>query len=308
MAEAAIATIGFIGLGVMGEPICANMARRRKAQNRQQGGERIIGFDLSPAPLERLAADGVVAMAGMAELAEQADLIILSLPGGREVGQVCLGDGGLIETARPGTIIVDTSTTPVDLTRSLHETFAARDIVFVDAPVARTRQAAREGKLSIMVGATPEVFERLRPYLETAGSDVTRCGEIGCGQIVKILNNMILFQNVVALAEAIAIGGASGIHEEVLLETIAKGSGDSFALRNHGMKAMLPRVFPEDAFSTEYALKDNSYALALAEAAGIEARGARLARTILEESRDTGNGKAYFPALIRLIEARRNGG
>ena len=87
-------------------------------------------------------------------------------------------------------------------------------------------------------------------------SEVTHCGAAGAGQAVKILNNMVLFQTVVALAEALAIARAQGVDGKVLFETLTKGSADSFALRNHGMKAMLPGVFPERAFSTEYALKD----------------------------------------------------
>ena len=99
-------------------------------------------------------------------------------------------------------------------------------------------------------------------------SEVTHCGEAGAGQAVKILNNMILFQTGVALAEALSIARANGIDGKILFETLTKGSADSFALRNHGMKAMLPGVFPERAFSTDYALKDLSYAIADGRGAG----------------------------------------
>ena len=106
-------------------------------------------------------------------------------------------------------------------------------------------------------------------------SDVTHCGEAGAGQAVKILNNMVLFQTVVALGEALTIARAYGVDGKVLFETLTKGSADSFALRNHGMKAMLPGVFPERAFSTEYALKDLSYAIQMAEESGVPALGRR---------------------------------
>ena len=157
-----------------------------------------------------------------------------------------------------GWTIVDCSTAPVSLARQLYAEFEGKACAFADAPVARTRQAAIDGTLSIMVGATDATFARIEPLLRTMASEVTHCGEAGAGQAVKILNNMILFQTGVALAEALTIARANGIDGKVLYETLTKGSADSFALRNHGMKAMLPGVFPERAFSTTYALKDLS--------------------------------------------------
>ena len=116
------------------------------------------------------------------------------------------------------------------------------------------------------------------------GTDVTHCGPLGCGQVVKVLNNMLVFQNTAALAEAIAIGRRNGVPPEVLLPTMAKGSGDSFVLRSHGMKSMLPREFPERAFSTRYAIKDLSYALEMAAAAGLAVPGAELTMQRLQAS------------------------
>lgn len=289
-------TVGFIGLGVMGEPICRNMLRK--------SGRDFLVFDLSEAPLQRLASAGARLAPGIATVAATAGLLFLSLPGGREVEAVCRAPDGLLAQARPGQIIVDMSTTPVALTRTLADEFAAKGAVFCDAPVARTRQAAIDGTLSIMVGADETIYETIRPLLAHAASEVTLCGPVGCGQIVKIMNNMVLFQTVVALAEALSIGGKAGIDEKVLLETMSKGSSDSFALRNHGMKAMLPRNFPDEAFPTDYALKDVSYALELARDVGIVAEGAQLASDMLKRSSAAGNGKAYFPALIRLLDAQ----
>lgn len=289
-------TVGFIGLGVMGEPICRNMLVK--------SGRDFLVFDLNEGPLQRLASDGARRAPGIATIADAADLLFLSLPGGKEVEAVCRAPDGLLAKARPGQIIADMSTAPVGLTRMLAEEFAAKGAVFCDAPVARTRQAAIDGTLSIMVGADDASYETIRPLLEHAASEVTLCGPVGCGQIVKIMNNMVLFQTVVALAEALAIGGKAGIDEKVLLETMSKGSSDSFALRNHGMKAMLPRSFPDEAFPTDYALKDVSYALDLARDVGVTAEGAQLASDMLKRSSAAGNGRAYFPALIRLLDAQ----
>lgn len=292
-----ISRIGFVGLGVMGGPMCANLVQRR--------GRPVIAFDLQAEALQAAEAAGAQPAASLAEVGKNADLIILSLPDGRAVENAVLGKGGLAEAMSAGGVIIDTSTAPVALTRSLHETLLPRGIAFIDAPVARTREAARRGELSIMVGASPELFVHVQPILATMGTDVTLCGAAGCGQLVKILNNMLLFMNVAALAEAMVIAGRSGLAPEVLLATVAIGSGDSFALRNHGMKAMLPRAFPERAFSTRYAIKDLSYALQLAEAAGVDAAGARLAMARLAASEAAGNGDRYFPALLDVIDPQK---
>ncbi|MDP1841148.1 MAG: NAD(P)-dependent oxidoreductase, partial [Reyranella sp.] len=226
--------IGFIGVGTMGEPMCRNLARK--------SGMTVLAADRDPAPLKRLEADGVK-IASLDEIATTCRTIFLSLPGGKEVAQVCLGEGGLVDKAKLGWTVIDLSTAPPRLAQRLYEEFEGRASAFADAPVARTRQAAIDGTLSIMVGATPETFARIEPLLRHMASEVTHCGEAGAGQAVKILNNMILFQTVVALGEALVIARAQGVDGKVLFETLTKGSADSFALRNHGMKAMLPGVF-----------------------------------------------------------------
>ena len=234
--------IGFIGVGTMGEPMCRNLAKK--------SGMTVLAADRDPAPLARLAADGV-RTASLDEIATSCRTIFLSLPGGKEVEEVCLGEGGLVAKAVLGWTVVDLSTAPPRLAQRLYAEFEGRASAFADAPVARTRQAAIDGTLSIMVGATAPTFARIEPLLRHMASEVTHCGESGAGQTVKILNNMVLFQTVVALAEALTIARAQGVDGKVLFETLSKGSADSFALRNHGMKAMLPGVFPERAFSTE---------------------------------------------------------
>jgi len=288
-----IEKIGFIGLGVMGRPICRNIARKSKITT--------TAFDLNPTPLRQVADDGVRAASSVADVVANADVIFLSLPGGPEVGAVVSGAGGILGTARSGQIIVDLSTTPVDVTRSLADVCSKRGVSYADAPVARTRQAAEEGTLSIMVGAPTQLFDKIRPWLAFAASDVTHCGPVGCGQIAKIMNNMILAEIVVAISEALAIGVASGIDGRLLYETLSKGSADSFALRNHGMKAILPGIFPRDAFSTRYAMKDLDSALALAKNAKVNARGASLARELLAKADAAGFGSEYFPVVSQVI-------
>ena len=284
--------IGFIGLGVMGEPICRNLVKK--------SGRRVLAFDLSAEPLARLRTDGADIAASVADVLRQSDLVFLCLPSAKHVRAVFEGDG-ILKNIRAGQVIVDLGTSSVGQTRDFAAQLQAKGAAWADAPIALTRQAAQDGTLSVMVGTTPGLFDAIEPLIRCFATDVTHCGDVGAGQVTKILNNMVLFETVNALAEAVAIARHSGVDAKLLLETLSKGSADSFALRNHGMKAILPGVFPERAFSTEYALKDLSYALELAGDAGFKLRGAELIGTILQEAIDAGSGDNYFPVIAKHI-------
>ncbi len=277
--------IGFVGLGVMGEPMCRNLAAKC--------GEQILGYDVNPSPLARLR---VEAATSLAEMGERCDTVFLSLPGVDEVSAVSAA-----LAARTGSCIVDLSTTTVALARELHARCAARGVDFADAPVARTRAAAESGTLAVMVGASEKVFTRIRPLLAHIGTDITHCGGPGAGQATKLINNMVLFQNVMALAEAVTLARKAGLSPQRLFEALTTGSADSFALRNHGMKALLREEFPERAYSVEYALKDLGYALDLAKETALELRGAQNARAALERAKRAGHGGKYFPVLVKTL-------
>ena len=296
--EPATMPIGFIGLGVMGEPMCRNLARA--------SARRVIGHDRSPEPMARLRNFGVEPAGDVAHIARACGVIFMALPSGRHVEAVCAAPEGLLACIRPEALVVDLGTSPVDLTRDLARRFAERGARYADAPIARTRQAAEDGTLSIMVGAPEATFAELSPLLAALATDVTLCGDVGCGQMVKILNNMVLAETVVALSEASAIARRAGLDVGTLFETLAKGSADSFALRNHGLKAVLPGEFPERAFSTDYARKDLSYALALAADVGVTARGAQMADDLLRQASERGYGDMYWPVVSRIIDPDRD--
>ena len=286
-------TIGFIGLGVMGEPICRNLVKK--------SGKRVVAFDLSPEPLARLRSEGAEVAASVADVIRQSDLVFLCLPSAKHVRAVFEGDG-ILKNIRAGQVVVDLGTSSVSQTRDFARQLQAKGASWADAPIARTRQAAQDGTLSVMVGATAELYAAIEPLIRCFATDVTYCGDVGAGQVTKILNNMVLFETVNALAEAVAVAKRNGVDPKLLLDTLSKGSADSFALRNHGMKAIVPGVFPERAFSTEYALKDLSYALELAGEAGLRIRGAELIGEILQEAIDAGSGGAYFPVIAKHID------
>jgi 3-hydroxyisobutyrate dehydrogenase-like beta-hydroxyacid dehydrogenase len=284
-------TIGFIGLGVMGGPMCRNMALKHAG--------RILSFDMNDAAFTVLADTKAERMTSIASLAAEADFIFLSLPGGPQVEDVALG---IANYAKPATTIVDLSTTPVALARDLGDTLEEFGLHFADCPVARTREAAQRGELSIMVGASQTVFDTIRPWLDYIASDVTHGGEIGCGQVLKLVNNMLVFEHVVTLAEMMVLGERAGVAPETLLDAVSKGSGDSFVLRNHGRKAMLGRDFPERAFSPEYVLKDIDYVFQLAAETGVPIKAAETVRRYYQTAIEKGLGGRYFPGVIKLVE------
>lgn len=287
------ASLGFIGLGVMGEGMCGNLLRK--------ASQPVFGFDLDRKKVERLGGDGLIACGSIEELAQSAELVFLSLPGGPQVEEVCqclLAAGGRLHT------IVDMSTSPASVARELGRRCAASSIDFIDAPVSRLRQAARDGTLNIMVGASEAQFTAVEPYLRFMGTDVTHCGLTGAGQVVKIINNMVVLMNVHALAEAIALGRAQGVDGKKLFDVLALGSADSFMLRTTGMKTLVPDAYPEDAFPTAYARKDIGYALGLAQEAGLSLTGARATASLIEAASAAGFEREYYPVFLKIIDGR----
>ena len=284
-------TIGFIGLGVMGGPMCRNMAKKHSG--------RVLMLDRDGAAIAALSDTKAESAPSLEALAAAAEVIFLSLPGGPQVEAV---SAAIAQAARTGTTIVDLSTTPVALARGVADHLKANGLDFADAPVARTREAAQRGELSIMVGAEAAVFARVKPLLDYIGSDVTRFGEVGWGQVVKLINNALVFEHTLALAEMMVVGERAGVKPETLLSAVSKGSGDSFVLRNHGTKAMLPRNFPEKAFPPEYVLKDLDYVLQLAADTGVRPAVAELARSYYDAACRQGLSGRYFPGVIEFIE------
>lgn len=285
-----IRRIGFIGLGVMGGAMCRNIIRKARF-------ESVTLLDSNPSAIQAILAVGGQAASDLKTLVLNSDAIVLSLPDGKVSASVM---DQLLPLLQPGQLVIDTSTVPVQLAKEHSQCCEASNVYYLDAPVARTREAAETGTLSAMVGGSDAAFALGAPVLQCIASDITHCGPAGSGQVVKILNNMVLFQTVNALSEAMAIANRAGVPATLLADVFAISSADSFALRNHGRKALVPGLFPELAFSTTYARKDNSYALELAHQVGINARGAQLMDAVFTEAVDAGLSNQYFPVLHRL--------
>lgn len=285
------AALGFIGLGAMGAGMAGNVIRKH--------GAPVHVFDLDPDALAAQVANGGMAAASVEDLARAAQVVFLSLPGGKQVRAV---SEVIAANAAPGTVVIDLSTTSVVDARAVAALLADKGMAFADAPVARARQAAVDGTLSIMVGAGDALFAQIKPLLDYMASDVTHCGDVGCGQVVKLINNTLLFEQVAALAEMMIVAERAGVTNDKLIEAVGLGSGNSFALQNHARKAMAPRHFPEKAFPMDYVLKDMGYTIELAGQMGVDPRMANRAAEYYRQAIEAGIGPRYFPAIIELVE------
>jgi hypothetical protein len=194
------------------------------------------------------------------------------------------------------------STSQPDLMVKLNINIKKKNSFFADAPIAKTRQAAIDGTLAIMVGSDLNTYKHLLPVFNLIGEDIMHCGDVGSGQLTKIMNNMILFETVVALSEAANIAEKYGMSVEKLFNNITKCSGDSFALKNHGLKSIAKDNFPSPAFSSEYALKDLSYALELGNKLKVKLPGAETAERLLQTSIERGDKELYFPVIKKYLK------
>ena len=285
--------LGFIGLGVMGGRMCRNLARR--------SGRPVVGFDIVPDRVAECTGAGIDPGASVGDVVARADIVFMCLPGEPQVRAVCFEPDGLLVHARAGQTIVDMTTATPDVDREVAAALAAKGADFADAPVARGVPAAENGTLAITVGTSEEVLQRIEPYLRCMGAEISHCGGIGNGQVMKLMNNMLVFQTVSALAEAMAIATGAGVDRSKVFEILARGSADSYVLRKHGTH-MTNGDYPDDQFPTTYSLKDLRYALDLAERTGVDARGAKLVEERFVEAIDQGYGHLYSPVIYRLLE------
>tara|TARA_B100000768_G_C11280895_1_gene378533 strand:- start:746 stop:1630 length:885 start_codon:yes stop_codon:yes gene_type:complete len=285
--------IGFIGLGVMGNSMSKNLLKNNKW--------KLFVKDFDNEKEKELKKSGAIIASNIEEIFFKCDLIITCLPGGEYVNKLFFDNEKAINHVKPNQYIIDMSTSQPDLMVKLNDSIKIKKAFFADAPIARTRQAAVDGTLAIMVGSELNVFNNIHSILKYMGNDIMHCGKVGSGQLTKILNNMILFETVVALSEAASISKKYGMKVDTLFENITKCSGDSFALRNHGLKSIAKDYYPSPAFSIEYALKDLSYALALGEKLNVSLPGASTVEKLFQKSIKNGDKDLYFPVIKRNL-------
>ena len=213
-------SIGFIGLGNMG----GRMTRRIV-----DAGVEVLGFD---ARTENISPTGASAATSAAEVADRSDIVFLSLPDSHVVEAVVLGDGGVAANVRPGTIVVDLSTSAPASTRRIHDELTRRKAAYLDAGISGGAAAAEAGTLTLMVGGEAEALAAVQPYLAPFASNVYHVGASGAGHITKLLNNFLNAIALSATAEVMVAGKKAGLDLAVLLEVFNKSSGVNFATLN----------------------------------------------------------------------------
>jgi len=219
-----MARIGFIGLGNMGLPM---------AQNLVKAGHHVEGFDVFGTAIEKLRTAGGDGAASVKVAASRADVIITMLPSGKEVRDVYLGDAGALESAQPGSLLIDSSTIDVATARSVAEAAAARGLAMLDAPVSGGVGGAQGGTLTFMVGGGEEAFAKAKPILEAMGKTIVHAGGSGNGQAAKICNNMILGVSMIAVSEAFVLAERLGLDHQKLFDIASKSSGQCWSMTSY---------------------------------------------------------------------------
>ena len=291
--------VAFIGLGTMG----LRMARHLVA-----AGHEVVACDTD---LARAAALGTATAATPAEAVAAADVALASLPSVAVVEQVFLGKGGLLEGARPGTVLVDMSTSAPTLARRIHEACLVDSVRFLDAPVSGGPTGADAATLTIMVGGAAESFERCRPLFEQLGSLVRHVGGPGTGQAAKLCNNLMAGCNMAALAESCAIAEQEGIDAATFYELVTASTGDSRVLRTRFPLAGVSDKHPASAewspmFMLDLIVKDLELARDLAVAHGLSAEMTAAALAQYHQGQERGLGALDYSAVyvVKRPEAR----
>lgn len=297
-----MSSIAFIGLGNMGLPMCKNLMK---------AGHTVIGFDLQESYRTRLAEAGGKAAASIAEAVQQADVVMSMVPTGQHVREVYQGTGGVLENARPGTLLIDSSTIDVESSRVVHEAAAAAGFSMVDAPVSGAVPAAEAGTLIFMVGGSAEAFEQALPVLKGMGSSYVHVGGPGSGQAMKICNNMMTGMSMIALSEALTLAERLGLEYQTVYEVMTKSSGNCWSLQNY---CPVPGPLPTSPANREYApgfalammLKDMKLSQSTAESVSTVTPIAAQAAALYQAAADKGYGDKDFSIIFNVVSGRIN--
>jgi 3-hydroxyisobutyrate dehydrogenase len=264
-------TIGFVGAGVMGASMVRNLLK---------AGYSVCLHTRTRAKAEPLLAEGARWADSPAAVAEAAEEIITIIGYPKDVEAVYLGEGGLVSTARPGSLLIDMTTSSPALARRIAEVAAVRGIDVLDAPVSGGDVGAREGTLTIMAGGEEKAFERARPVFEVLGKNIRRLGGAGAGQLTKMANQIAVAASTLGAAEALAFARGAGLDVQAVLDTIGGGAAASWSLSK-----LDPRMVAGDfapGFYAKHLLKDLGIALDSAREMNLSLPGLELAQSLYE--------------------------
>jgi 2-hydroxy-3-oxopropionate reductase len=218
-------SIGFIGLGIMGEPMAHNLL---------EAGYPMVVHSRSRPPVDELVASGAVAAHSPREVAESSDIVITMLPDSPDVELVALGPDGLIEGARPGLVYVDMSTIAPAVATRIAEALSEKGVLCLDAPVSGGDTGAQQGTLSIMVGGDRDTFNQMRPVFDVLGKAAVLCGPNGAGQTVKACNQALVAVTIAGVSEALTLGAKAGVDPAKIVEVLSAGAASCWMLNNRG--------------------------------------------------------------------------
>ena len=283
--------VGFIGLGVMGRPMALHLVR---------AGYSVRVYARRPEATAPLVEAGAARSATAAELASQSDVVITMVTATSDVEEVLLGSDGVLDGAKPGTLVIDMSTIAPQATRRMAERLAARQVRMLDAPVTGGPAGAEAATLTIMVGGDAAVLEEARPILERLGRQIVHMGGHGAGQIAKACNQLALLVNAEGAAEALALGARYGLDPRRLREALLGGIASSRVLDVFGAR-MAAREFTP-GMATRLYDKDLGIVLDLAREAGQPLPAASVVRTHLDRMMADGKAHQDLAALIEIVE------
>jgi 3-hydroxyisobutyrate dehydrogenase len=297
-----MAKIGFIGLGNMGLPMAQNLLKARY---------QVEGLDMSVAALDKLKSAGGTTAAYAKDLALHSDVIVTMLPSGKEVREVYLGANGIIDNAKAGALLIDSSTIDVDTARVVAKAAEGKGLKMVDAPVSGGVGGAQGGTLTFMVGGSDAAFAKAKPFLEAMGKTIVHAGGAGNGQAAKICNNMVLGVSMIAVSEAFVLAEKLGLDAQKLFDISSKSSGQCWSMTTY---CPVPGPVPTSPANRDYAagftaammLKDLKLAQEAAHSAGAHTPLGAQAGAIYQHFVDSGEQGRDFSGIIRFLRSGKS--
>ena len=292
-------TIAFIGLGNMGLPMAANLAK---------AAHRVTAFDLSADAVAKARTQGLQIAASAAEAVEGADVVVSMLPASRHVESLFLGDDGLLSRLASGALVIDCSTIAPASAKKVAQAAAARGLAMIDAPVSGGTAGATAGTLTFIVGGDAVALERARPVLQDMGKNIFHMGDAGAGQVAKLCNNMALGVIMAVTGEALALGVAHGLDAKVLSQMMAVSTGRSWATEVCNPWPGVLENAPASrgysgGFGSDLMLKDLGLAVEAAMGIGATIPLGELARNLYAMNRQAGRGGLDFSSVVKLVAA-----
>jgi 3-hydroxyisobutyrate dehydrogenase len=284
-------TVGFIGLGIMGQGMAANLLK---------AGFELFVWNRTAQKMDTLVAAGARAADSPADLAAKSDVIITCVSDTPDVEAVILGENGVIQGVSQGKLVVDMSTISPQVTRRIASLLAEKGVAMLDAPMSGSSEGAEQGTLSIMVGGEADQIQRAMPFFKAMGKTISHIGAHGDGQSAKIVNQILVVGNTLAMGEALLFGQAAGLDLNKTLAAVTQGAGGSWMLSNRG-----PQILKRDwrpGFTIDLQQKDLRLALSAADEVATPLMGTSIVFNLYRTLQARGLGKQGNHALIKALE------